>query len=986
MSAALSASDFSAFFREVHGVEPFPWQRRLLERLDAGPGWPELLDLPTGTGKTAVLDIAVFHLALEAARGERRQAPVRIAFVVDRRLVVDHTFERAQRLACALASAEPGTVVARVADALRRLAGAGPPLLVRRLRGGLPREEDWARTPVQPTILCSTVDQVGSRLLFRGYGVSDSMKPIHAGLLGSDCLILLDEAHLAEPFRQTLGWIARYRAPPGSDGAIAAPWAFVTLTATAGREEPEDRVFRLEREDREHPVLARRLAAAKPARLVPLGKGEAGTGEGGADRDALEARAKAAVAAVREALDWFRKRGHAAPAIGVVVNRVARARRTFEAVREAWPEEELDALLLIGPQRQVERDRITERLAPIRTGADRSLARQLVIVSTQGIEVGVDIDLDGLITELAPIDSLRQRFGRLNRDGRKIEPFARILVHPADLAKRIDDPIYGASLREVWAFLQERAARGDRRGGREVVDFAIDSFCSQIDVKILAPKPDAPVLLPAHLDLLASTAPVPTPDPPVALFLHGRRRQHDSVSLVWRGDLAEAVLDDAAVRRLLGLVPPRSGEAIELPLWAVRAWLASPIGKLEALADVPSASSEGEDGGGRAEKGRVVRWRGDSEDTRWVESREIRPGDTVVVPSVFGGLDSWGWNPASPDPVAEVAREASEPFNGRRFVVRLAPGAIGPAVDAERLAALLAEYETANWRDLRAALVELPLPEAMREDLEKLDRARGGRVEIDLEVYGRDAEGRPRGVLFVAWRGLADATSSSEEASSEDDLAASLLGVPVELERHLRDVADRAAAWAKALGLASHLARDLELSGLLHDLGKVDPRFQAWLREDDPLGIEFHEVAPLAKAGRRLGHPAAAANLPERWRHEALSVRLALAHPRLAEAADPALVLWLIGTHHGHGRPFFPHADPADENRRGLPSVLGSPAELEAGPGPQASAFDWQGRDWPMLFAELRDRYGLWGLARFEAILRLADHRASQAELAGEDG
>ena len=37
------------------------------------------------------------------------------------------------------------------------------------------------------------------------------MKPLHAGLLGSDCLILLDEAHLAEPFRQTLGWVETYR-------------------------------------------------------------------------------------------------------------------------------------------------------------------------------------------------------------------------------------------------------------------------------------------------------------------------------------------------------------------------------------------------------------------------------------------------------------------------------------------------------------------------------------------------------------------------------------------------------------------------------------------------------------------------------------------------------------------------------------------------------------------------------------------------------
>ena len=194
MTGGLTADDFPAFFRAVHGVDPFPWQTRLLRDWVAGSrGWPSVLDLPTGSGKTAALDVAVFHLAMEAQKGAARRAPVRIAFVVDRRLVVDDAFSRAQKLEKAASS--PGTAIAdRVAAALRSLAGEkGPPLLARRLRGGAPREDDWARTPNQPTILCSTVDQVGSRLLFRGYGISDRMKPVHAGLLGSDCLVLLDE-------------------------------------------------------------------------------------------------------------------------------------------------------------------------------------------------------------------------------------------------------------------------------------------------------------------------------------------------------------------------------------------------------------------------------------------------------------------------------------------------------------------------------------------------------------------------------------------------------------------------------------------------------------------------------------------------------------------------------------------------------------------------------------------------------------------------
>lgn len=108
----LTADDFGAFFREVHGYPPFPWQKRLLTQVAARGEWPDTLDLPTGSGKTAAIDIALFHLALQANLGPERRAPVRIAFVVDRRLVVDDAFERARKLETAL--------VARVGDVTTR--------------------------------------------------------------------------------------------------------------------------------------------------------------------------------------------------------------------------------------------------------------------------------------------------------------------------------------------------------------------------------------------------------------------------------------------------------------------------------------------------------------------------------------------------------------------------------------------------------------------------------------------------------------------------------------------------------------------------------------------------------------------------------------------------------------------------------------------------------------------------------------------------
>ena len=272
MSSPLTVDDFSTFFQEVHGCSPFPWQTRLLQQVAEQGSWPEVLDLPTGSGKTAALDVAIFHVALEAHRGTMRRAPARIALVVDRRLVVDDAFRRAEKIAKTLANAKQGTASDRVAERLRLLAGQNAsPLLAHRLRGGLPREDNWVRTPSQPTILCSTVDQVGSRLLFRGYGVSDRMKPVHAGLVGTDCLILLDEGHLSEPFRQTLEWVQRYKGEAWRESrGPVAPWGVVLLTATP--EKNLESTFGLKEDDRKNEILARRYNASKPARLVDRSK------------------------------------------------------------------------------------------------------------------------------------------------------------------------------------------------------------------------------------------------------------------------------------------------------------------------------------------------------------------------------------------------------------------------------------------------------------------------------------------------------------------------------------------------------------------------------------------------------------------------------------------------------------------------------------------------------------------------------------------
>src|SRR5690606_26105442 len=141
------------------------------------------------------------------------------------------------------------------------------PLMASILRGGMPRESDWARTPTQPVILVSTVDQVGSRLLFRGYGVTDSMRPVHAGLLGEDVLYVLDEVHLSRAFEDTLTVIKNRYASRAANAVSEVPHRFEVVRLSATPRSSTGTVFRLDDRDREHTDLSRRIRASKLAVL-----------------------------------------------------------------------------------------------------------------------------------------------------------------------------------------------------------------------------------------------------------------------------------------------------------------------------------------------------------------------------------------------------------------------------------------------------------------------------------------------------------------------------------------------------------------------------------------------------------------------------------------------------------------------------------------------------------------------------------------------
>ncbi|NCC58082.1 MAG: CRISPR-associated endonuclease Cas3'', partial [Synergistales bacterium] len=127
---------FPDYFEAVHGHPPFPWQKRLLDKV-MNEGWPRTIALPTASGKTAVMDVAIFALACQSSLPpEKRTAPRRVAMIVDRRIVVDDTYRRACRIREKLENNQGNEVLKAVADALLSLGGEIP-LDTALLRGGI---------------------------------------------------------------------------------------------------------------------------------------------------------------------------------------------------------------------------------------------------------------------------------------------------------------------------------------------------------------------------------------------------------------------------------------------------------------------------------------------------------------------------------------------------------------------------------------------------------------------------------------------------------------------------------------------------------------------------------------------------------------------------------------------------------------------------------------------------------------------------------
>ena len=98
----------------------------------------------------------------------------------------------------------------------------------------------------------------------------------------------------------------------------------------------------------------------------------------------------------------------------VVCNLVDRAQEAYNRIRDQLNQMNIRTELLHG--RFNMRDRSAkEKLIREATGATSEKRQPIVLVATQAVEVSLDIDLDTIYTEPAPLEALVQRFGRINR-------------------------------------------------------------------------------------------------------------------------------------------------------------------------------------------------------------------------------------------------------------------------------------------------------------------------------------------------------------------------------------------------------------------------------------------------------------------------------------------------------------------------------------------------------------------------------------------
>jgi CRISPR-associated endonuclease/helicase Cas3 len=367
------------------GKAPYPYQRKF-----AINPWPDILKIETGMGKTASIIITWLYKRLL----NKLQTPRRLVYCLPMRTLVEQTATNAN------------VWIKRLVEGGILAENRRPSVHI--LMGG-EIDKDWDRYPEKEAILIGTQDQLLSRALNRGYGMSRFRWPINFGLLHNDSLWVMDEVQLMGSGLATTAQLQAFRATLGTLHPVHSVWMSATLqkdwlrTIDFSGMTENLQEFTLTEEDRINPSVKKRLEARKP-----LERAEIST-----DKPLK----------IAELILDTHQRGTRTL---VILNTVNRAAEIYSQLKRMKPEAALN--LVHSRFRPGDRAKALEKILadPQDHGS--------ICISTQVIEAGVDLSAATLVTDLAPWSSMVQRFGRCNRYGS--DDNARVLWLDIDFNKK----------------------------------------------------------------------------------------------------------------------------------------------------------------------------------------------------------------------------------------------------------------------------------------------------------------------------------------------------------------------------------------------------------------------------------------------------------------------------------------------------------------------------------------------------------------------
>lgn len=380
---------FVKHFSALTENEPFPWQQALFCEF-LNKRIPKTCDIPTGLGKTSVIAVWLLALAHHARTDTTAGFARRLVYVVNRRTVVDQATREAEQMRGALGTKPELQEVASFLGSLA-VRPSDAPLAISTLRGQFADNAEWRDDPARPALIVGTVDMVGSRLLFSGYGRGFKSRPLHAGFLGQDALLVHDEAHLEPAFQELIIAIEAEQQRCDEFGRFRV----MALTATSRGGDNEQ--FGLTEADRKHKEVRKRIEAKKRIAFCPI-----------------DDEKKMTVEVVEHALE-HRNSGQA---VLIFLRKLEDVEKTADKLCEA----KLPVQVLTGTLRGLERDALAKGDAVFARFMPKPEVTPeqgtVFLVCTSAGEVGVNITADHMVCDLTPFDSMAQRFGRVNRFGR----------------------------------------------------------------------------------------------------------------------------------------------------------------------------------------------------------------------------------------------------------------------------------------------------------------------------------------------------------------------------------------------------------------------------------------------------------------------------------------------------------------------------------------------------------------------------------------